>query len=200
MRNATLLFAVLGSFGLIATACDSPTDGRADSVADAENYGDDTDRSGEENLSPEEQAELMRKAAIEAGIPMSDIDIPVVSARTYVSGQMRIDVSGHFDIDGVIELDRVASISDGDYTWLQYGTSGGEAPNATVTIGGGDISVSVAVGRYVATATSTQCEMETDVTPTTVAGHFTCPEVTGYNQEDRSMDNVAIEVEFDAGT
>ncbi|HEX5766515.1 MAG TPA: hypothetical protein VFY27_13195 [Woeseiaceae bacterium] len=200
MRNAPLFFAVLGSLGLAVTACNSPTDGPADSVADAANYDDDTDRSGEENLSPEEQAELMRKAAIEAGIPTSDIEVPVVSARTYVSGQMEIDVSGHFEIDGVMELDRVASISDGDYTWLQYGTSGGEAPNATVTIGGGDISVSVAVGRYVATATSTECEMETDVTPTSVTGHFNCPEVAGYNQDDRSMENVAIEVEFDAGT
>jgi hypothetical protein len=199
MRNALLFLAVLG-FGLTTTACDSPTDGPDDSVADAGNNDDDTDRSGEENLSPEEQAELMRKAAIEAGIPTSGIEVPVVSARTYVSGQMKIDVSGHFDIDDVIQLDPVASISDGDYTWIQYGTSGGEAPNATVTIGGGDISVSVAVGRYVATAASTDCEMETDVTPTSVTGHFTCPEVSGYNQADRSMDNVAIEVEFDAGT
>jgi hypothetical protein len=189
------------SLGIALAACDSPTDELDDSVADAERYDDDdTDRSDEENLSAEQQAALMRQAAIEAGLPVSDEEIPVVSERTYTSGRMKIEVGGHFDIDTTLELDRVASISDGDYTWIQYGTSGGDAPNATVTIGAGDIGISVAVGRFIATATTTECEMETDVTPSSVSGRFTCPEVTGYNQVDRSMGDVAIEVEFDAGS
>ena len=142
----------------------------------------------------------MKQAAIEAGLPMSDVEIPVVSARTYSTGHVQLKVSGHFDIDASPALDTRASISDGEYTWIQYGASGSEAPNATVTIGNGDMGVSVASGRYVATATSTECSMTTSVTATKVSGHFTCPKVTGYNQADRSMGDVQIEIAFEAGS
>jgi len=57
-----------------------------------------------------------------------------------------------------------------------------------------------AVGRYIATGTSTECSMTTNVTATKVSGHFTCPKVTGYNQADRSMGDVAIEIEFEANS
>jgi hypothetical protein len=142
----------------------------------------------------------MRQAAIEAGIPMSDVEIPVISARTYTTGRVRLSVNGHFDIDASPALDTQASVSDGGYTWIQYGASGSEAPNATVTIGNGDMGISVAVGRYVATATSTDCSMTTGVTATKVSGHFTCSKVTGYNQADGSMGDVAIEIEFEANS
>ena len=142
----------------------------------------------------------MRQAAIEAGLPMSDAVVPDVSARTYVTGRIQLNVTGHFSINASPALDTRASISDGDYTWIQFGDSAGAAPNATITIGNGDMGVSVAVGRYVATGTSTECTMHTTVTPTTVTGHFTCPKVTGYNQADGSMGDVAIEVDFEANS
>jgi hypothetical protein len=142
----------------------------------------------------------MRQAAIDAGIPVSDVEIPVISARTYTTGHIQLNVSGHFDIDASPALDTQASVSDGGYTWIQYGASGLEAPNATVTIGNGDMGISVAVGRYVATATSTDCTMTTRVTAAKVSGHFKCPKVTGYNQADGSMGDVAIEIDFDASS
>ena len=53
---------------------------------------------------------------------------------------------------------------------------------------------------FIATGTSTECSMTTNVTATKVSGHFTCPKVTGYNQADRSMGDVAIEIEFEANS
>lgn len=188
MRHPTSYSILFTAIGIALTACGSSTDEDAESAYDEEM----------QDLSPQDEAELMRQAAIEAGIPMSDMEIPEISARTYTTGRSRLQVSGHFDIDASPALDTVASISDGGYSWIQYGTSGSEAPNATVTIGNGDMGISVAVGRYIATGTSTECTMTTTVTDTKVSGHFSCPKVTGYNQADGSMGDVAIEIEFEA--
>jgi hypothetical protein len=188
MRYPPFFSLLLSAIGIGLAACGPSTDEYADTADDAETQDE----------APQDEAALIRQAAIDAGIPISDVEVPVISARTYTSGYIRLNVSGHFDIDASPELDTRASISDGGYTWIQYGASGSEAPNATVTIGNGDIGISVAVGRNIATGTSTECSMTTTVTPTTVSGHFTCPKVTGYNQADRSMGNVAIEIEFEA--
>jgi hypothetical protein len=184
----SLLFSIL-------VACGSPTDEYADTADDAE-----AQEEAPQDEAPQDEAALIRQAAIQAGIPISDVEIPVISARTYTTGYMQLKVSGHFDIDASPELDTRASISDGEYSWIQYGTSGSEAPNATVTIGAGDMGISVAVGRYIATGTSTECSMTTTVTDTTVSGHFECPKVTGYNQADRSMGDVTIEIDFEASS
>jgi hypothetical protein len=190
MRYPLLLCILLSVSGFGLAACGPSTDDYADAAGDAT----------AEDGAPQSEAELMRQAAIEAGLPMSDVEIPFISARTYTSGHIQVTVSGHFDIDASPELNTQASISDGEYTWIQYGASGSEAPNATVTIGQGDMGISVGVGRYVATGTSTECTMTTEVTATRVSGHFTCPKVTGSSQADGSMGDVSIEVEFDASS
>ena len=190
MRCPPFLPMLLVAGGVGLSACGSSTDGRAETADDAR----------EKDEAPQDDAALMRQAAIEAGIPMPDVAVPVISARTYATGHARLKVSGHFDIDASPGLDTKASISDGGYTWIQYGTSGSEAPNATVTIGNGDMGISVAVGRYVATGTSTECTMTTEVTAAKVGGHFQCPKVTGYNQADGSMGDVTIEIDFEAGS
>jgi len=188
MRHPQFLSILLAAMGIGLSACGSSTDEYADTADDAE----------AQDLAPEDEAALIRQAAIIAGIPISDVEVPVISARTYTTGHIQLSVSGHFDIEASPELDTQASISDGGYSWIQYGTSGSETPNATVTIGNGDMGISVAVGRYIATGTSTECSMTTNVTATKVTGHFTCPKVTGYNQADRSMGNVTIEIDFEA--
>ena len=190
MRYTPFLSMLFVAGGVGLSACGSSTDSHADSADDA--------RANDE--APQDDAALMRQAAIEAGIPISDVEVPVISARTYATGHARLKVSGHFDIDASPELDTKASISDGGYTWIQYGTSGSETPNATVTIGNGDMGISVAVGRHVATGTSTECTMTTEVTAAKVGGHFQCPKVTGYNQADGSMGDVTIEIDFEAGS
>lgn len=190
MRCPPFLSMLLVAGGVGLSACGSSTDGRADTADDAP----------AKDEAPQDDAALMRQAAIEAGIPASDVEVPVISARTYTTGHARLKVSGHFDIDASPELDTKASISDGGYTWIQYGSSGSEIPNATVTIGNGDMGVSVAVGRYVATGTSTECSMTTSVTAAKVSGHFQCPKVTGYNPADGSMGDVTIEIDFEASS
>ena len=190
MRYTPFLSMLFVAGGVGLSACGSSTDSHADSADDA--------RANDE--APQDDAALMRQAAIEAGIPISDVEVPVISARTYATGHARLKVSGHFDIDASPGLDTKASISDGGYTWIQYGTSGSEAPNATVTIGNGDMGISVAVGRHVATGTSTECTMTTEVTAAKVGGHFQCPKVTGYNQADGSMGDVTIEIDFEASS
>ena len=190
MRCPPFLPMLLVAGGVGLSACGSSTDGRAETADDAR----------EKDEAPQDDAALMRQAAIEAGIPMPDVAVPVISARTYATGHARLKVSGHFDIDASPGLDTKASISDGGYTWIQYGTSGSETPNATVTIGNGDMGISVAVGRHVATGTSTECTMTTEVTAAKVGGHFQCPKVTGYNQADGSMGDVTIEIDFEASS
>jgi hypothetical protein len=190
MRHPLLHSILLTVIGIGLVTCGSSTN----------DYADTADDAAAQDGAPQDEAALMRQAAIEAGIPTSDVEIPVISARTYTTGHIQVNVSGHFDIDASPELNTQASISDGEYTWIQYGDSGSEAPNATVTIGQGDIGISVGVGRYVATGTSTDCSMTTDVTATRVSGHFMCPKITGYNQADGSMGDVTIEIDFDASS
>jgi hypothetical protein len=129
---------------------------------------------------------------------MPDEEIPVISDRTYTAGHMQLRVSGFFDIDASPALDTRASITSDGHTWIQYGASGEEPPNATVTVGEGDMGIGVSVGRYVATGTTIECEIVIEVTPTKVSGHYSCPKVTGYNPADGSMGDVKIELDFEA--
>jgi len=190
MRYPPFLLIPLAVIGIALASCDASTDASDDTAQDPATSDE----------APQDEAELMRQAAIDAGLPMSDVEIPDISARTYTAGHIQVTVSGFFEINASPALDTKASISDGGYTWIQYGASGEAAPNATVTIGQGDMGISVAVGRYVATGTSTECTITTDVTPTRVSGHYSCPKVTGYNQADRAMGDVRIEIDFEANS
>jgi hypothetical protein len=183
MRYSPLLWIPLAVIQVSLTSCGSSTDVSADTAEDE---------------AAQDEAELMRQAAIEAGLPVPDEEIPVISDRTYKVGHVQLKVSGFFDINASPALDTKASISSDGHTWIQYGASGEAAPNATVTIGNGDMGISVAVGRYVATGTTIECEITTEVTPAKVSGHYSCPKVTGYNQADRSMGDVKIEVDYEA--
>jgi len=190
MRHILFDLILLVAIGIGFVACGPATNDHADAANDA------VAQAG----SPQDDAALMRQAAIDAGLPISNVEIPVISARTYTAGHIQVNVSGHFDIDASPELNTQASISDGEYTWIQYGASGSEAPNATVTIGEGEIGIIVGVGRYTATGTSTACSMTTNVTATRVSGHFMCPKITGYSQADGSMGDVTIEIDFEASS
>jgi hypothetical protein len=188
MRYPSILLIPLAALGIALASCGSSTDETADTGEDQ----------AAQDMGPQDEAELMRQAAIEAGLPMPDEEIPVISDRTYKVGHMQLRVSGFFDINASPALDTKASISSDGSTWIQYGASGEAAPNATVTVGNGDMGISVAVGRFVATGTTIECEITSDVTATRVSGHYTCPKVTGYNQADGSMGDVKIEVDYEA--
>ena len=188
MRYPPFLLVPLVVTGIVLASCGASSDSSDNATQDptANTEG------------PQDEAELMRQAAIEAGLPMPDEEIPVISDRTYKVGYMQLRVSGFFDINASPALDTKASISSDGYTWIQYGASGEEPPNATVTVGEGDMGISIAVGRYVATGTAIECEITMNVTATKVSGHYSCPKVTGYNQADGSMGDVKIEVDFEA--
>jgi len=221
MRESPLLLLPLIVVSMALFSCDASTDSSGgvgqDAAAEDEAYQDeysdeeagyderqdeedDESKEGDWNEEGLTDAERMRRAAIAAGLPMSDVVVPEISARTYTTGHITVKVSGFFEIDASPALDTKASISDGGYTWIQYGASGEAPPNATVTIGNGDIGINVAVGKFVATGGSTDCTVTTDVTPTRVSGHFSCAKVTGYNQTERNMGDVSIEVDFEANS
>jgi hypothetical protein len=198
MRYPPYLLILLAAIGIALTACGASSD-------ESENAAQDPNASNAAQLdepaqdeAPEDEAELMRQAAIEAGLPMPDEEIPVISDRTYTAGHMQLRVSGFFDINASPALDPRASITSDGHTWIQYGASGEEPPNATVTVGEGDMGIGVSVGRYVATGTTIECEIVIEVTPTKVSGHYSCPKVTGYNPADGSMGDVKIELDFEA--
>lgn len=188
MRYAPFLLIPLAAIGITLASCGTSSDSSDNAVQDPTANDE----------APQDEAELMRQAAIEAGLPVPDEEIPVISDRTYTVGHMRLRVSGFFDINASPALNTQASITSDGYTWIQYGASGEELPNATVTVGEGDMGISVGVGRYVATGTTIECEITTEVTATKVSGHYSCPKVTGYNQADGSMGEVEIEVDFEA--
>jgi hypothetical protein len=125
-------------------------------------------------------------------------DIPTISTRSFTGGSAKVTVRGFFDVDSDVAINTGASYADGGYTWLQYGVSGSEAPNALITVGDGEIGVSAGLGSYSAIVTSTECPGEIDVTDTTVSGHFSCTGVAGYNSGDETMGTVDLEVTFTA--
>ena len=193
MHYPLYLLIPLTAIGITLASCGASSD-------ESDKAAQDSTASNEaqQDEAPQDEAELMRQAAIAAGLPMPDEEIPVISDRTYTIGHMQLSVSGFFDINASPALNTQASITSDGYTWIQYGASGEELPNATVTVGGGDMGISVAVGRYVATGTTIECEITMEVTATKVSGHYSCPKVTGYNQADGSMGDVEIEVDFEA--
>jgi hypothetical protein len=198
MRYPPFLLIPLAVIGIALTSCGSASDSSDNAAHDLTADDETLQDEALHQESTQDEAELMRQAAIEAGLPMPDEEIPVISDRTYTVGHMQLRVSGFFDINASPALNTQASITSDGYTWIQYGASGEELPNATVTVGEGDMGISVAVGRYVATGTTIECEITMEVTATRVSGHYSCPKVTGYNQADGSMGDVEIEVDFEA--
>ena len=193
MRFSPFLLIPLFVFGIALASCGASS-GESDNAAGDPAAGNEA----LEEEAPQDEAELMRQAAIDAGLPIPDEEIPVISDRSYTAGRMQLRVSGFFDINASPALDTMASITSDGHTWIQYGASGEAPPNATVTVGNGDMGISAAIERYIATGTTIECEITIEVTATKVSGHYSCPKVTGYNPVDGAMGDVKIEVDFEA--
>jgi hypothetical protein len=125
-------------------------------------------------------------------------DIPTISARSFTGGSAQVHVSGMFTIDQDIAINTAASYGAGDFTWLQYGDSGAETPNALITFGDGDSGALVGLGSVSATGTSAECTWDVAVTDTSVSGTYSCTGVTGYNPDDGSTGTIDIEIAFTA--
>ncbi len=125
---------------------------------------------------------------------------PVISARSYVSGSAKILVTGSFQINEDVAINKQASFSDGEMTWLQFGVSGAETPNALVTVSPAEIGITVSRGKWVATAGAEACKGKMVVTAVSALGRYSCPGVTAHNPGVAGLGKVDIEFAFTTGS
>lgn len=125
--------------------------------------------------------------------------IPTISARNFSAGSAHVVVTGSFAFTADIALNIPASISDGEDTWLQYGASGSDAPNALFKVSATEIGIIVAQGKPSATAGDT-CQGKLDVIPAKVSGHYVCKGVTSYDPRSGNMGTVNIDISLTADT
>jgi hypothetical protein len=101
-------------------------------------------------------------------------------------------------------VNKPASITDDGHTWIQYGVSGAPELNVLFTNDESmaEHGMSIGVGPYTVTATSTsgECRTNFDVKPATISGHYSCTGSTGYNKDTGQTGKVDIEVDFNAGS
>jgi hypothetical protein len=146
---------------------------------------------------------LMAFAAVPPA-PAQEPAYPPISARQFTDGSIEVRVTGSQNMDAEIPINSQASIGDGEVTWLQYGASGSESPNALITYTQtGEVGVSVGKGKFIVTAGVTpgekpQCEGKTEVAPTLITGNYTCRRITSYDAGTGTMGKVDIAVTFRA--
>jgi len=133
--------------------------------------------------------------ATSAGAPL-----PELNARTYISGSAKVKVTGAFQVDAVIPINKQASFGDGEMTWIQYGDSGAEEPNLLVTVSLEELGFGIGLGKKIATAGGEQCSGDMEVKPAMVTGHYKCPGITSYDPRDGQMGKVDIEIDMTAGS
>jgi hypothetical protein len=126
--------------------------------------------------------------------------VPTISSRHFVSGSAKVTVSGSVQIDEEVAINTVASFGDGEWTWLQFGASGSEVPNALITYGDGEVGINVGRGKRTATAEGAQCSGKVEVNKASVSGHYTCVGVTSYDPATRRMGKVDIKIRFTANS
>jgi hypothetical protein len=96
--------------------------------------------------------------------------IPTISARQYVGGSAKVTVTWAAKIDQDVAINTQASISDGEMTWLQFGASGSEEPNALITYPG---EIGITAG--IMAGEKPKCSGTVEVTAKLISGHYTCP-------------------------
>lgn len=127
---------------------------------------------------------------------------PPISARQFTGGSLKLKVTGAFSIDEEIAINTTASIGDGEMTWLQFGASGSDQPNATITFtDGGEVGISIGRGKSTAIGgiggnEKPWCTGKLDVSPKRIAGTYTCTGASSHNQTTKTMGKVNIEVTF----
>jgi hypothetical protein len=128
---------------------------------------------------------------------------PDISARTYTDGSIEVSVTGSATIEGEIPLNKEASISDGEVTWLQFGVSGAAEPHSLITYTQTrEIGISVGKGKWIAIGGITpgqksECTGQTLVTATEVTGDYACKGVASHDPEG-GVQNVDVTVSFTA--
>lgn len=130
---------------------------------------------------------------------------PTISARSYIDGTAKVVVTGSFTISNDIAINKQASFGDGEMTWIQFGVSGGEEPNALITYNAASKEVGFIFGRGKKTTTAgimegepSPCSGKTEVAAKLVSGHYVCKGVTSYDPSTGQMGRVDIEITFTA--
>ncbi len=148
-------------------------------------------------------AQLLVPAILARPLEGQTSGVPTISSRQFASGSAQVQVSGSVQIDQEVAINPQASFGDGQMTWLQFGVSGSDAPHALITYQPGEVGISVGRGKFVATAgvivgEPRQCSGGTQVTGTSVTGHYKCAGITSYDAATRQMGEIDIEIRFTA--
>ena len=146
------------------------------------------------------RALLVIASACLAAVANAAGKIPVISQRTFAAGTAHVVVTGSFSFTADIALNIPASISDGEETWLQYGASGSDVPNALFKVSPTEIGIIVGQGKPSATAGNDTCQGKLDVTAASVSGRYVCKGVTSYDPRSGQMGTVNIDINLTATT
>jgi hypothetical protein len=128
---------------------------------------------------------------------------PDISTRGYTGGSAKVSVNGSTTIDKEIPLNAQASYSGGEVTWLQFGVSGADEPNALITYGETkEIGISVGKGKWITTGgiipgEKSECSGKVQVTEKEISGSYTCSGVSSHDPAG-GMGKVNITVRFTA--
>jgi hypothetical protein len=128
---------------------------------------------------------------------------PTISQRQYTGGSAKVTVTGSARIDADIPLNAQASYSDGEVTWLQFGVSGSDDPEALITYGDTkEIGITVGKGKLVATGgiipgEKSECSGKVQVTGSLVSGEYRCTGLTSHDPAG-GMGKVDVKVSFSA--
>jgi hypothetical protein len=156
-----------------------------------------TSCSGQEGNGQEDSVGLPQS---EADMTAQAVDVPVISARSYVGGSAKVTVTGSFQIDENIPINAQASYSAGDMTWLQYGASGSDSPTALVTVSTDEVGINVGRGKPSSTFSAVSCTGGMDVTGNLITGHYKCPNATSYDPSSGQMGTINVEIDFTAAS
>ena len=122
--------------------------------------------------------------------------IPKIGARAYVGGSAKVTVTGSFQVNADIPINKQASMSDGEMTWLQFGASGAAEPNMLLTVSSYEVGFGVARGKATATAGAEDCKGDMVVGERQINGKYSCKSVTSYDSSTGQMGTVDIEIQF----
>ena len=129
---------------------------------------------------------------------------PPISARTFTSGSIKIVVTGSFRVDTDVPINTQASVGAGDMTWLQFGVSGSNEPEALITYGDNkETGITVGSGKHVATGgmmpgEKPTCTGTVQVTATLISGHYVCKGLSSHDSSTGKLGTVDVEVTFTA--
>jgi hypothetical protein len=129
---------------------------------------------------------------------------PVISTRQFTGGSAKVTVTGSFSISEDVPINTQASFGDGTATWLQFGNSGSDTPNALITYGESkEIGITIGRGKLIATGgimpgEASACSGKAEVTAKLVSGRYTCKGVSSYDPATSKMGKVDIEITFTA--